>query len=131
MISTDLYQSETEHFSVASPHPSTNAHNRNALPTELCLWAPTCCVPATMNRALNSKMTLEAIACLHLQVHSKALRNSAASFICCCAGSSRIRSATANTLARMARQAEVHFDLDTPNIGLGGRRPQACAAADF
>jgi hypothetical protein len=106
VISTDLYQSETEHFS-AFPHSSTNAHNRSALPTELCLWAPACCVPATMNRALNSKMTLEAIAfsiCKLTQGTAQLPR-----FICCRTGSSRILSATANTLARIARQAEVHF----------------------
>jgi hypothetical protein len=118
VTSTDLYQSDTEHFS-AFLHSSTNAHNRNALPTELCLWAPACCVPAAMNKALNSKMILEAICVLHLS--PKALCNSATSFTCCRAGSSRIRSATANTLARIARQAEVHF-VSTPATGTVSQR---------
>jgi hypothetical protein len=61
MMSTDLYHSETEHFS-ALPHSSTNEHKRNAVPAELCLWAAASCGTAAMTNALNSRVTLQTIA---------------------------------------------------------------------
>ena len=60
-MSTDLYHSDTEHFS-ALPHSSTNEHKRNALPAELGLWAAASCGMTAMANALNSRVTLEAIA---------------------------------------------------------------------